>query len=59
MPTRNEITSYPIAMIDFFGKKEGQTTQGFMEELRALTEMDKAEFRQLLREIGYKLPVTP
>lgn len=50
---RKEITSYPIAMIDYFGKQSGQDTAGFLTELKALTNADKAEFKDMLRSAGY------
>lgn len=55
MSERKDISSFPIAMIDFFGKN-GKDTPAFMSELKALTDADKAEFRELLKAIGYGLP---
>jgi len=46
--------SFPLAMLDFFGKN-GKETMEFMNELKALTDTDKAEFRAMLVEKGYKL----
>lgn len=56
MSDRKAIVSFPLAMLDYFGKKPGQETLGFMEELKALTATDKAEFREMLKEQGYGLP---
>lgn len=48
--------SYPLAMLDFFGKRPGNdSTADFMAELKALTDTDKAEFREMLTAKGYKL----
>lgn len=41
------------AMRDFFGMKPGQTLKEFMEELKSLTDADKAEFRTALEARGY------
>jgi hypothetical protein len=49
---RKSITSFPVAMLDYFGKN-GKETSGFMQEMKALTDADKAEFRSMLKEIGY------
>ena len=46
-------TSLPAALMHYFGKKPEQTTAEFMAELKALSDQDKAEFRELLRGIGY------
>ena len=51
------ITSFPIAMLDYFGKHPDRpTTAEFMNEMKALSDQDKAEFRAMLKEIGYQLP---
>lgn len=48
--------AYAAAMKDFFGLKEGQTLSGFMIELKALSEKDKADFREMLvKQAGYEL----
>lgn len=46
--------SFPLAMLDFFGKN-GKETSDFMGELKALTDQDKRDFREMLTEKGYKL----
>lgn len=50
-----KLMSWPIAMKDFFGYQPGKGTAEFMAELKALTDADKAEFRAMLIEKGYKL----
>ena len=47
-----DITSFPQAMMDYFGKR-GETAD-FLKELKALTDKDKADFRDMLKEAGYK-----
>lgn len=42
------------AILDFFGKRPGQSNTEFLEELRALTSEDKAQFKEMLEERGYK-----
>ena len=49
------VTTFPAAMMDFFGKLPEETTKSFMEELKALTAEDRAEFTRLLKEKGYKI----
>jgi hypothetical protein len=51
---RRSVTSLGAAMLDYFGKN-GKDTQGFMAEFRALTQDDRAEFKRLLKEIGYAI----
>jgi len=46
-------TSLPAAIMEYFGKKPNQTTQEFLVELKALTDQDKTQLREMLREIGY------
>lgn len=47
--------SFPTACLDFFGKLPNQTTGEFANELKSLTEADRAEFKEALTERGYKL----
>lgn len=47
--------SLTTACLDFFGKKPGQSTSQFAEELKALTIEDKAEFKSALMAMGYKI----
>jgi hypothetical protein len=51
----NKIYSLTTAMLDYFGKLPGQSTSQFAEELKALTDADKAYFRGALIALGYKL----
>ena len=53
--------NYPAAMLDFFGKKSGQSTQDFMGELKAVAD-DRTYFIAGLEANGYKITsqtVTP
>lgn len=43
------------AMMDFFGRKSGQTLQEFANEVKALTDSDKAEIRAGLEANGYMI----
>jgi hypothetical protein len=48
--------TFAAAMKDYFGFREGHATVGgFMAELRALTDEDKAELRKLLPTVGYEI----
>jgi hypothetical protein len=51
----NKVYSITTACLDFFGKLPGQSTSDFAQELKALTEADKAEFKAALIAIGYKI----
>ena len=53
MITDREVT-LTVAIMDFFGKPEGGNT-AFLQEMKALTDADKAEFRKLLIEKGYRI----
>lgn len=48
-------TSLPAALMHFFGKKPDQTTADFMQEIKALTDEDRKDFRAMLSERGYNL----
>lgn len=48
------IYSFPTACLDYFGKLPNQTTAEFAQELKALTDADRAEFKEALTERGYK-----
>jgi uncharacterized protein YcgL (UPF0745 family) len=50
---RKAISSYPQAMMDYFGKR-GETAD-FLKELKSLSDADKAEFREMLKAEGYNL----
>lgn len=43
------------ACIDYFGAKEGQTAMQFAQELKALTEQDRADIRAGLEQNGYEI----
>ena len=49
---RGAIKSFPAAMLDYFGKN-GKDNVAFMGELKALSDQEKAEFRAMLKAIGY------
>lgn len=49
---RAAIKSFPAAMLDFFGKN-GKDNVAFMGELKALTDADKAQYREMLKGVGY------
>lgn len=51
----NKQLSFPAAMKDFFGAQPGQTLTGFMAELKALDEKDRAYFRAGLEQNGYAI----
>lgn len=40
---------------DFFGLKEGQTSMQFAQEVKALTEADRAEIKAGLEKSGYEI----
>lgn len=52
-----EKVAFPVAMKRFFGLMPGQTVANFAAELKALTDADRAEFKTLLRGVGFD--VTP
>jgi hypothetical protein len=47
--------SLAMALKDFFGFLPGQTISGFMLELKALNDADRAYFHKALKEPGYNL----
>lgn len=47
--------SFPLACMRFFGKKSGETTIQFSEELKALTPQDKADLKVMFESIGYQI----
>ena len=51
--------SLTTAMLDYFGKHPGQSTAEFAQELKALTDADKAEFRAALIKLGYRITIAP
>lgn len=50
----NKVYTLTSALLDYFGKKPGQSNTEFLEELRDLTSEDKAYFRVELERVGYK-----
>jgi hypothetical protein len=51
---RATIKSFAAAMLDYFGKA-GKDTQGFMAEFKALSDEDKFELRDMLKNEGYNI----
>lgn len=47
-----ELSSFPAAMMDYFGRN-GKSYQDFANELKALTDADRAEFKAELKKLGY------
>lgn len=47
--------TFAIAMKDFFGLKPGQNMAGFIAEMQALDQADRAYFRAGLEANGYKI----
>ena len=43
------------ALMDFFGKKPGQTLQDFSAEMKTLTDADRAYFKAELEKVGYQI----
>lgn len=42
-----ETKTFAVAMKQFFGLKDGQTTGDFMKELKELDEKDRADFKEM------------
>ena len=47
--------TFVAAMRDFFGMKPGETLQEFMQEMKALTQEDREDFRIMLGQVGYTI----
>ena len=47
--------SFVLAMKDYFGMREGETTMGFLQELKALSDEEKQWFRENLPKVGYEI----
>lgn len=43
------------SMKDYFGLREGKTNIDFMQEIKALSDEDKAWFRAELPKVGYEI----
>ena len=48
-------STFGTAMMKFFGKLPEQPLGGFLQELRDLTDKDRAEFTIMLEQRGYKI----
>ena len=46
---------FMVACLDFFGKKSGQSTKEFAEEVKQLTTRDRVEIKQGLEKNGYEI----
>ena len=51
--------TFLMACLDFFGCKEGQSKMEFSQELKKLTEGDRAEISAGLEMNGYKIVTQP
>lgn len=47
--------SFPLACKEFFGLRPGTGFKEFADELKALTDADKAELKMLFRNVGYDI----
>lgn len=54
MNTDKTYASFTTAMLDFFGKAEGQSLSDFGKELKALSPADREYFFKGLQGVGYK-----
>lgn len=54
-----ETVSFVKAMMNFFGKKNGQTLVEFKDELRALNAQDRQFFKDEFAKIGVIVEETP
>ena len=47
--------SFTKAIVEHFGKKQGQSTHEFMEEIKALTPADREWFKAEFAKIGIEI----
>jgi hypothetical protein len=47
--------TFTKAIVEFFGKKPGQSTGDFMAEIKALDDKDRAYFKAEFAKIGYEI----
>ena len=47
--------SFATACMEYFGKKPNQTTAEFVQELKQLTDADRAELSALFPSVGYTI----
>ena len=47
--------SFTKAIVDYFGKKPGQTLPEFQQELKALTPEDRAYFIREFKKVGIEV----
>jgi hypothetical protein len=50
-----KVYSLITALMHYFGKKPDQSTAGFAAEVKALTDQDREDFKEMLRGVGYKI----
>lgn len=48
-------STFTKAILEFFGKKPGQTLQDFQVELKALTSEDREYFKREFEKIGIQI----
>lgn len=48
-----EVKTFGAACLQYFGKKEGQSSGDFLQELKQLTEKDRADLREYFKAIGW------
>lgn len=53
--SQKQTQTFMQATADFFGRKQGQTLMEFRNELKALTDADRAEIREGLQQLGYNI----
>lgn len=46
-------TTFVMACMTFFGKKDGQTTPQFAQELKAIQGQDRTDFVEMFRTVGF------
>lgn len=47
--------TFTAALVQFFGKKPGQTTGDFMQEVKALDDKDRDYFKREFLKIGIEI----
>jgi hypothetical protein len=50
-----EKVSFVVACKKFFGLREGQKLSDFIQELKRLTEQDKADLKAMFPSVGYEI----
>lgn len=47
--------TFTAALVDFFGKQPGQSVGEFMQEIKALTQEDRAYFKREFVKVGIEI----